>query len=156
MTSGPNQLPHETSHRLIQFHADKFLSASTLATAAVCVRGDDAKTPRILLRSSWQTVNIGDIAHTPGMLRLLEEHIPSAEVTLWPNALSADVEKMLKTRFPKLNIASDAEAKKSALETCDFFLHGSGPGMVGAKEAARWKETKKPYGFGGITLQTIT
>lgn len=23
---------------------------------------------RLLLRSSWQTVNIGDIAHTPGML----------------------------------------------------------------------------------------
>jgi len=22
---------------------------------------------RLLLRSSWQTVNIGDIAHTPGM-----------------------------------------------------------------------------------------
>ena len=27
---------------------------------------------RILLRSSWQTVNIGDIAHTPGVLAILE------------------------------------------------------------------------------------
>ena len=27
--------------------------------------------PRILLRSSWQTVNIGDIAHTPGVIALL-------------------------------------------------------------------------------------
>ena len=26
----------------------------------------------LLLRSSWQTVNIGDVAHTPGMLTLLE------------------------------------------------------------------------------------
>ena len=34
------------------------------------------RAPRILLRSSWQTVNIGDIAHTPGVLRLLEKHLP--------------------------------------------------------------------------------
>ena len=27
-----------------------------------------AKPPRILLRSSWQSVNIGDIGHTPGAL----------------------------------------------------------------------------------------
>jgi len=26
----------------------------------------------LVLRSSWQTVNIGDIGHTPGVLRLLE------------------------------------------------------------------------------------
>ena len=41
---------------------------------------------RILFRSSWQTVNIGDIAHTPGLLALLERHRPDAEVTLWPMA----------------------------------------------------------------------
>jgi hypothetical protein len=29
-------------------------------------------------------VNIGDIAHTPGMLALLERHLPEAEITLWP------------------------------------------------------------------------
>ncbi len=27
----------------------------------------------LLLRSSWQTVNISDIGHTPGMLTLLEK-----------------------------------------------------------------------------------
>ncbi len=41
---------------------------STLAAAA------GKPNPRILLRSSWQTVNIGDIAHTPGVLALLEKH----------------------------------------------------------------------------------
>jgi hypothetical protein len=35
---------------------------------------------RILLRSSWQTVNIGDIAHTPGMLALLEPHLRLLEL----------------------------------------------------------------------------
>ena len=56
--------------------------------ATACAGPDLAATvrrpPRVLLRSSWQTVNIGDIAHTPGMLRLLGEHLPDAEVTLWP------------------------------------------------------------------------
>lgn len=33
----------------------------------------------ILLRSSWQTVNVGDIAHTPGLLRLLENHLPEVK-----------------------------------------------------------------------------
>ena len=44
--------------------------ASTAAAASL--RGADAKRPpRILLRSSWQSVNIGDIGHTPGALSLL-------------------------------------------------------------------------------------
>ena len=28
----------------------------------------------ILLRSSWQTINIGDIGHTPGVLSLIENN----------------------------------------------------------------------------------
>ena len=39
--------------------------------------------PRILLCSAWQVVNIGDIAHTPGILALLEKCLPGSEVTLW-------------------------------------------------------------------------
>lgn len=38
----------------------------------------------ILLRSAWQTVNIGDIGHTHGVLRLLEQYLPDVEVKLWP------------------------------------------------------------------------
>jgi hypothetical protein len=30
-------------------------------------------------------VNIGDIAHTPGVLALLEKHLPEVEVRLWPS-----------------------------------------------------------------------
>lgn len=37
----------------------------------------DSKPTRILLRSSWQTVNIGDIAHTPGRLSS-KTSLPSA------------------------------------------------------------------------------
>ncbi len=107
---------------------------------------------RILLRSSWQTVNIGDIAHTPGMLALLEKHHPDAEVILWPNPLSPEVEKLLRKRFPKLGIARTEAEQEAALAACDFFLHGSGPGLVGWQEAERARQAGKPYGFGGVTL----
>ncbi|MCA9171845.1 MAG: polysaccharide pyruvyl transferase family protein, partial [Planctomycetales bacterium] len=52
---------------------------------------------RILLRSSWQTVNIGDIAHTPGVLSLLRKHLPDVEVTLWPSHVDNGVEQLLLT-----------------------------------------------------------
>lgn len=106
----------------------------------------------ILLRSSWQTENIGDIAHTPGMLALLEKHRPNDVVTLWPNALTPDVENLLTGRFPRLHIAKTKTEQDAALAACDFFLHGSGPGMVGCNEAERARQAGKPYGFAGITL----
>ncbi len=39
--------------------------------------------PRILIHSGWNRYNFGDVAHTPGLLRLLEKHIPEAEIRLW-------------------------------------------------------------------------
>lgn len=116
------------------------------------LRAEDKKPQRILLRSSWQTVNIGDIAHTPGMLALLEKYRPNAAITLWPNSLNAEVETLLQNRFPKLTIAKTADEKNAALAACDFFLHGSGPGLVGAKEALLAQKAGKPYGFAGVTL----
>lgn len=134
-------------------HRRQFLSTLLAATLPAALARAAAGGPKkIVLRSSWQTVNIGDIAHTPGMLALLEKYHPESEVTLWPNALSDEVEKMLRKRFPKLQIAKTGEEKDAALRECDFFLHGSGPGLVGAKEAAKAKAAGKPYGFGGVTL----
>jgi polysaccharide pyruvyl transferase WcaK-like protein len=97
-------------------------------------------------------VNIGDIAHTPGMLTLLEKHRPDDTVTLWPNRLSPEVEALLVARFPKLRIAKTKAAQDAALAACDFFLHGSGPGLVGRNEAERARQAGKPYGFAGVTL----
>ncbi|MBA3315610.1 MAG: polysaccharide pyruvyl transferase family protein [Planctomycetaceae bacterium] len=124
--------------------------SAAAALTAFC--GAAAAPKRLLLRSSWQTVNIGDIAHTPGMLKLLEQYLPAVEVTLWPNALSDDVERMLRTRFPKLRIAKTDSERKQAIEECNACLHGSGPGLVGWRELDRWRETGKPYAFGGVTL----
>lgn len=129
-----------------------FIASSLAAALPVSLPGQDKRPMRILLRSSWQTVNIGDIAHTPGMLALLEKHLPHAEVMLWPSLVDRGVEKILRDRFPKLKIALTRDEKEAALAGCDFFLHGSGPGMVGVKEAELARAAGKAYGFGGITL----
>lgn len=115
--------------------------------------GSSKRKPQILLRSSWQTVNIGDIAHTPGVLQLLETHIPDAEITLWPSKLDNGVDKLLLSNFPKLKIAHNSQALKEAFTNCDFLLHGSGASLVAKRDVKRWhKETGKPYGIYGITL----
>ena len=93
---------------------------ATLLTSALAVSLRAAspakRAPRILLRSSWQTVNIGDIAHTPGVLRLLEEQFPEAEVRLWPVSVGEGVEAMLRKRFPRLVIVkTEAEVKTLSL-----------------------------------------
>ena len=126
-----------------------FLSLAAAAAAAPLLRAaEDPRPLRLLLRSSWQTVNIGDIAHTPGMLALLEKHRPGAEVTLWPNQVDRGVEQILRARFPKLQFALTKEAQRAALAACDFFLHGSGPGLVGVKEAKLAQEAGKPLRAG--------
>jgi polysaccharide pyruvyl transferase WcaK-like protein len=126
----------------------EFFSAA-LATAAASAAG---RAPRILLRNSWAIVNIGDIAHTPGILALLEKYIPNAEVRLWPSTVANGVDEILMRRFPKLTILKSQPAIKTAIEECDFFLHGSGASLVAQKDLTRWRqETSKPYGIYGIT-----
>jgi polysaccharide pyruvyl transferase WcaK-like protein len=139
--------PDSLSRRSMMTRLGLLLGATTVGSRA-------AERPhRVLLRSSWQTVNIGDIAHTPGVLHLLEQHLPDAEITLWPSNLDNGVDGLLMKRFPKLKIAKGDEALKTAFEECDFLLHGSGPSLVAQKDVIRWSEaTGKPYGVYGITL----
>ncbi len=119
----------------------------------------------ILVRSGWQTVNIGDIAHTPGLLSVLERHAPHASVILWPSRLDRGVEPMLRRRFPKLRIVrdgmwrggdprSDDPTADLAIAEAAVLIHGSGAGIYGgATELRRWREAGgKPYGAFGVTL----
>jgi polysaccharide pyruvyl transferase WcaK-like protein len=135
------------------------LFASALASIA---RATERRAPRILLRSSWQVVNIGDIAHTPGVLALIEKYLPDAEVILWASGdLSEEVAAMEHKRFPKLKIVKgsikvDGKATQAELDDAvawaDFLLHGSGPSLVAAKDVAAFvKHTRKPFGVYGIT-----
>ncbi|MDZ4685837.1 MAG: polysaccharide pyruvyl transferase family protein [Planctomycetaceae bacterium] len=129
-----------------------FLQTAVAAGMAAALPASERKPTRILLRSSWQTVNIGDIAHTPGMLALLEQHRPDAEVTLWPSSVGGGGEEILRARFPRLKIAKSKAEQDAALADCDFFLHGSGPSLVGLKELILARKAGKPYGIGGVTL----
>ncbi|MCA9016715.1 MAG: polysaccharide pyruvyl transferase family protein [Planctomycetaceae bacterium] len=121
--------------------------------------------PTLLLRSGWQTVNIGDIGHSPGILKLLEMYAPEFQIMLWPNSVDRGVEPMLQKRFPHLKIVKgrlqkdgkpDSELLEQAFRQADFFLHGSGPSVVSRRELAFWKKTTgKPYGIYGVTISEI-
>jgi len=123
--------------------------------------GMSHRPPRILLRSSWQVVNIGDIAHTPGVLALIEHHLPGAEVVLWASDdLSPEVAAMECRRFPALRIVTgrigdDGAANPGlaeALRWCDLLLHGSGPGLVARGDLAAFvRHVGKPFAIFGIT-----
>ena len=131
----------------------QFLGTTLASTLAASVHATGKRAPRIILRSSWQTVNIGDIGHTPGVLRLIEEYLPNIEVRLWPSNVGDGVEELLRRRFPKVAIIKGPDALKAAFAECDFLLHGSGASLVAATNVATWRqETGKPYGIYGITL----
>ena len=130
-----------------------FLRTSLASAFATSLALADKRPQRILLRSSWQTVNIGDIAHTPGVLALLEKHLPEAEVRLWPSSVDNGVAELLQRRFPKLTFVRSPGEITTAFAECDFFLHGSGASLVAQQHVVKWhKETGKPFGVYGITI----
>ncbi len=144
-----------------------FLASASAAALVTALRAaaPAGRAPRILLRSSWQIVNIGDIAHTPGVLTLIERTLPKAEVRLWASGdLSEEVIAMEHRRFPQLqivkgSIGANGKASKpelaEALAWTDFLLHGSGPSLVAARDVAAFaKHVGKPYGVYGITHGT--
>ncbi len=114
------------------------------------------KPPLVLLRSGWQTENIGDIAHTPGVLRLLRQFLSEAKLILWSNALDRGVREMLEANFPGVRIISgspEETAVRQVFDEADFLLHGSGPSVVARNHLAAWNtETGKPYGIFGVTI----
>lgn len=131
----------------------------------VIFRTTEKKDLTILLVSGWQDINIGDIAHTPGLLNVLETFMPESRIILWKRSYSAEVEEMLKRNFPKVRIIHgtvnadstvDSEDVKAAFAEADLMIHGSGPSVVGKTNLEAWvKATGKPFGIFGTTIQTI-
>lgn len=133
-----------------------FLHSALASTLASALPARDSRPRRVLLRSSWQTVNIGDIGHTPGVLALLEKHLPGVEVRLWASDVRHGVREMLQARFPRVPIVQKGADVQRAMRECDFLLHGSGPSLVAHKHVKLWREkTRKPYGVFGITVPAI-
>ena len=146
--------------------------AAAVATTAAFPRGLFAasakagRPPHLLLRSSWQSVNIGDIGHTPGALSLIEKHFPEAEVTLWPGSLGHGSRELLTKGYPRLKIVEgslDAEQKPNnaalakAWEETDLYLSGSGSGFPASNHAVAFqKATGKPVGVFGVSTDPIS
>lgn len=141
-----------------------FLAGISSCALAAAARPAGRK-PMILLRSGWQTVNIGDIGHTPGALTLLDRYFPEAEVTLWPNRLTTEVRQMLLNGYPRLKIADGSLTKENrpdtpellrAWEEADFYLSGSGSGFPASTHAAAFHRiTGKPYGVFGVSTDPV-
>jgi polysaccharide pyruvyl transferase WcaK-like protein len=116
-----------------------------------------------LIVSGWQDVNIGDIAHTPGLLNVFQTFMPDTKIILWKRSKGEEVGKLLKKNFPKVdiiygNVDKDKNVDNpeiiNALNKADVMVHGSGPLLVGDDNLAFWmKHTKKPFGVFGTTLQ---
>ena len=141
------------------------LSGGLLAGAHAYGFNPSQKKVSILLVSGWQYHNIGDIAHTPGLLHLLNIYLPEAEITLWPNHEVREIDAMLLKNFPDLKIVNghlnDGEVYSQtvlqAAEQADFMLHGSGPSIVAASKVKWWKDhIKKPYGVYGVTVANVS
>jgi polysaccharide pyruvyl transferase WcaK-like protein len=137
-------------------------SGVTLATGAVAAsvpprgRAEGAKAGTILLHSGWQTINIGDIGHTPGTLRILEQYLPDVRVILWGASLNEPVETMLRRRFPRVEIVrgrlpkdgAGGGALKEAFDRADLFIRNSGMG-TDTEWMAYCRKIGKPYGLYG-------
>jgi hypothetical protein len=70
---------------------------------------------------------------------------------------------MLAKNFPKVRVIEGSvdkqtgepsnDAIKQAFADCDFFVHGSGPGLVALEQMRAWhKVTSKPFGIYAVTL----
>ena len=145
-------------------------SAAALAAPAVAPRllraAAPARPPRLLLRSSWQSVNIGDIGHTPGALSLLYKHFPEVEITLWAGSLGHGSRDLLTRGYPQLkivegslgpdNLPRSPELARAWAET-DLYLSGSGSGFPASAHAVAFrKATGKPVGVFGVSTDPVS
>ena len=141
------------------------VTASARRSPGFAAAANSGRPPRIVLRSSWQSVNIGDIGHTPGALRLIEKHFPEAEVTLWPGSLGHGSRELLTRGFPRLRIAEGAvkdgmpttPALTKAWADADLYLSGSGSGFPASAHAVSFQRaTGKPVGVFGVSTDPIS
>ncbi|MBA4017962.1 MAG: hypothetical protein C0483_12380 [Pirellula sp.] len=138
------------------------ISRRTFLQAAGCALGATALPPlakaaesqkTVLLQCGWAVKNIGDIGHTPGTLRFLEQYLPEAKVILWAQNTNEQVDAMLMKRFPKLEIVKGYLSQKNgaaqeAIKRSDFFLRG--PGMGQSTDFMKYcNEIGKPWGLQG-------
>lgn len=92
--------------------------------------------PNILIHSGWNRYNVGDVAHTPGLLRLVQTHIPEAHVQVWMKSYPEWLADYLGSRFPDVETFHGRlggghgpidPVVEQAFDQADLFLYNSGP-----------------------------
>ena len=141
-------------------------ASASLGPAVFAAARKAGRPPRVLLRSSWQSVNIGDIGHTPGALSLLYRHFPEVEVTLWPGNLGHGSREFLTKAYPQLKIVEGSLGKDDrpgnerlarAWAEADLYLSGSGSGFPASNHAVAFRRTTgKPVGVFGVSTDPIS
>ena len=119
----------------------------------------------VLLRSSWANVNIGDVAHSPGLLSALRSRAPDADLILWPVRLGEREEAMIRTVDPEVAIVRGSLDEggvpttpelHEAWKRADVLVHGSAAGANLVPELETWRDrTGKPYGYAGVTVDPL-
>ena len=137
-------------------HTRRHFIATVTAALGGSALAASGKPKTIVLHSAWDTVNIGDIGHTPGTLRVLEQHLPEVQIVLWAAKLDDRVTAMLKARFPKVTILQGSLSGKAerdlalqkAITDCDLYIRNSGMGQdISFMQFC--KKVGKPYGLFG-------
>lgn len=117
---------------------------------------------KVLIRSGWQTVNIGDIGHTFGLLQIMQDFLPEVEPVLWIKSYDRGVEELLRSTYPKLQIVKSpvdevSAELQTAFDECAVMVHSSGPFVTANKELKTWcDKTRKPFGIYGVSLDEVT
>jgi len=147
---------HATVRVSIFMHTRRHFISAIIAAFGGSVFAANGKPKTIVLQSAWDTVNIGDIGHTPGTLRVIEQNLPEVQVVLWAMKIDQRVTAMLKSRFPKVTIlqgslVKDGESDRrlqEAVKACDLFIRNSGMGQdLSFMQFCR--KHGKPYGLFG-------
>jgi hypothetical protein len=125
---------------------------------------------RILVRSLWQTINIGDVAHAPGTLRALEQHGGSEgspiELSLWVRQIGDRERGMFRRFFPNVRVVEgvlddagepSTPELREEFERAHLLVHGPAASLGAARDLRLWSAaTGRPYGVFGVTFDPVT
>ena len=137
------------------------------------------RAPCILLRGSWQSVNIGDIGHTPGAIQMIRRWCPDARIILWAGGVERGAKELIERAFPDVQIippdtgpdgrllysgtmVDDAgrptiPALAQAWEEADVMIHGSGSDFGARRHLTAFhRATGKPCGVFGTSVDPIS
>ena len=115
------------------------LSAAGLTITGFLSCNNNKKPKTVLIVSGWQDINIGDIAHTPGLLNILQTFLPGTELILWKKSAGSEVEEWLNRNFPLVKIIHgdvDSDFNTDSTEVLEAFSTWATPAAISPMAAS--------------------